>query len=273
MYKNRGENQVKEIINTGKFSIFFIDEDQQIDITDIGTKDEIEKWSNKLGAKVYYDFLDSQFRCNGSDGYLAWLDQLLGIRETANFDGFNMKYDFKVFDDPNKLMDDIKNKNIENNKARVVAGYCWEWIGSGRNMSDIYDINIPKYGFSKSWNLNSTPTWAIDPSSVDEIGCVHTSQGLEFEYVGVIIGPDLIVRNGVVVTDATKRASTDRSIRGIKSMMKTNPEKARKIADRIIKNTYRTLMTRGMKGCYIFSEDDETREYFNKCALLSWQVG
>jgi DUF2075 family protein len=263
MYRNRGENQIKEIINAGKFSIFFIDEDQRIDINDIGTKDEIIKWANQSSAKIDYGVLDSQFRCNGSDGYLAWLDHLLGVRETANFDGFNMRYDFKVFDDPNKLLDTIKEKNLEKNRARVVAGYCWEWVGTGRNMSSVFDINLDQYNFHKSWNLNSTPTWAIDPTSIDEIGCVHTSQGLEFDYVGVIIGPDFIVRNGTIITDATKRAKTDRSLRGIKSIMKSHPEKAKEIADKIIKNTYRTLMTRGMKGCYVFSEDNETREYFN----------
>ena len=130
-------------------------------------------------------------------------------------------------------------------------------------MSNVFDINIDQHNFHKSWNLNSTPTWAIDPTSIDEIGCVHTSQGLEFDFVGVILGPDFIVRDGNIITDATKRAKTDRSVRGIKSMMKSQPEKAKEIADKIIKNTYKTLMTRGMKGCYVFSEDKETRDYFN----------
>ena len=143
-----------------------------------------------------------------------------------------MKYDFKVFDDPNKLMETIKEKNLEKNRARVVAGYCWEWISTARHMSNVFDININQHNFHKSWNLNSTPTWAIDPTSVDEIGCVHTSQGLEFDFVGVIIGPDFIVRDGNIITDATKRAKTDRSLRGIKSMMKLHPEKAKEIADK-----------------------------------------
>jgi len=261
MYKNLGENQIKEIINSGKFTIFFVDENQQIDILDIGSKEEIKKWAESSNAEIYYSVLESQFRCNGSDGYLAWLDQLLEIRETANFDGFNLNYDFKVFDNPNELFQEIHKKNLETNKARVVAGYCWNWITAGKNDSNTYDINLEEYGFHKSWNLNNSQTWAIDPSSIDEIGCIHTSQGLEFEYVGVIFGLDMRFENGKVITDYKKRARTDNSLRGIKKIASINPEKAQQIADRIIRNTYRTLMTRGQKGCYIFCEDKPLAKY------------
>lgn len=94
-----------------------------------------------------------------------------------------------------------------------------------------------------SWNLGNTDTWAIDEDSVNEIGCIHTSQGLEFDYVGVIIGEDMRFENGKIITDFNKRASTDQSLRGIKKMYKENPNKAQKTADEIIKNTYKTLMT------------------------------
>ena len=115
--------------------------------------------------------------------------------------------------------------------------------------------------FRSSWNLGSSSTYAIDDTSVNEIGCIHTSQGLEFDYVGVIIGNDLRFEDGKVITDFTKRARTDQSLKGIKKMNKENPEEARKIADEIIKNTYRTLMTRGMKGCYVYCEDSKLRDY------------
>jgi DUF2075 family protein len=99
---------------------------------------------------------------------------------------------------------------------------------------------------------------------VSEIGCIHTCQGLELDYVGVVIGEDLVVRDGQVITDANKRSSQDRSIRGFKSMYKQNPKEAHAAADRIIKNTYRTLMTRGQKGCFVFCVDKETNEYFKR---------
>ena len=263
MFSNLGENQIKEIINAANFSVFFIDESQRVTIKDIGSVDQIKKYAQKLNANIHYGKLDSQFRCNGSDGYLAWLDRLLEIRETANYH-FDFDYDFRVFDDPNKMVDSIIEMNKKNNKSRVVAGYCYNWINDGKNNPNVYDINIDEYNFHMSWNLGNTSTWAIDEKSVSQVGCIHTCQGLEFDYVGVIIGKDLKYRDGHIVTDYTERASTDQSLKGIKTLAKKDPEKAKQIADEIIKNTYRTLMTRGMKGCYVFCQDIQLRDYIKK---------
>jgi len=260
MFKNLGENQVKEIINASKFSIFFLDENQKVTLVDVGSIDVIEYYCNVFNADLEVVELESQFRCNGSDGYLNWLDNVLDIRESANYD-FDFNYDFKVIDDPNELRKLIEEKNKENNKSRLVAGYCWNWITSGKNDPNVYDIVIPEFNFKMSWNLGNTSTWAIDDDSINQIGCIHTCQGLEFDYVGVIIGEDLRFNNGEIITDFTKRASTDKSLFGIKGMYKQNPEKAKKISDQIIKNTYRTLMTRGIKGCYVYCVNEQLQEY------------
>lgn len=265
MFQNLGENQIKEIINASNFSVFFIDEDQKVTLKDIGSVDEIKKYANELGAGIRVVELESQFRCNGSDGYLAWLDNLLEIRKTANFDDMDFDYDFRVLDDPNEVRRLIEEKNRENNKSRMVAGYCWNWISEGKNNTDIHDIVIPEYNFEMSWNLGNSQTWAIDPMSVNEIGCIHTCQGLEFDYVGVIIGDDIRYEDGHIVTDHTKRAKTDQSLKGINKIVKEEGlEGAYKVADAIIKNTYRTLMTRGMKGCYIYCVDRKLQEYLKK---------
>lgn len=262
-YQNKGENQIKEIINASKFSIFFIDENQRVTLKDIGSEDLIRQFANELGASVSVYDLDSQFRCNGSDGYLAWLDNVLEIRNTANYDIDGFDYDFRVFDDPNEMREAIIEKNKINNKSRIVAGYCWDWIKEGKNEPGVYDITIPEYNFAMSWNLNNTSTWAIDKDSVNEAGCIHTCQGLEFDYVGVIIGDDLRYENGHVITDYTKRAKTDQSLKGIKRIAEINGvEKAREVTDLIIKNTYKTLLTRGMKGCYVYCNDKDLGKYF-----------
>ena len=146
----------------------------------------------------------------------------------------------------------------------MVAGYWWEWPTDGRTKTDVHEVSIPEYNFSMSWNLSQDQTFAISKGSIDQIGCIHTSQGLEFDYVGVIIGNDLRYENGKIVTDFTKRANTDQSIKGLKGMYKKDPEKALKIADDIIKNTYRTLMTRGMKGCYVFCTDKNLANYLKE---------
>jgi len=124
------------------------------------------------------------------------------------------------------------------------------------------DIVMPEHGFSARWNLASDGNlWILKPESVQEIGCIHTCQGLELDYVGVLIGPDLVVRNGVVVCQPEKRARTDASLKGYKALLKQDPVAAREKAAAIIKNTYRTLLTRAQKGCFLFSNDPETNLY------------
>jgi DUF2075 family protein len=261
MFQHRGENQIMEIIRSAHFSVFFIDEDQRVTWKDAGEKKEIERWAAGQGASVTHLELASQFRCNGSDGYLAWLDNVLGIRETANIFYDSDDYDFRVVDDPNKLRDLIFERNKEANKARLVAGYCWDWVSKRDPARD--DIIIPKTGFSMKWNLASDGNyWIIKPEAVNEIGCIHTSQGMDLDYVGVIVGNDLAVRDGELVTVPEARAKTDKSLSGYKKALKQDEAGAREKADRIIRNTYRTLMTRGMKGCYVYFVDPEARDYF-----------
>ena len=262
MFQNMGENQIKEIIHAAKCSVFFIDESQRVTMSDIGSVAEIEKWAKHENSEITYMELKSQFRCNGSDGYLAWLDDVLDIRETANYDMDDIDYDIRICDTPNEVRNIVIERNKAPNQARILAGYCWNWLKEGKNDSNVHDIKIGD--FEMSWNLGNSTTYAIDDTSVNEIGCIHTSQGLEFDYVGVIIGEDMRYENGKIVTDFTKRARTDQSLKGIKKLYSEAPRKAMEVADEIIKNTYRTLMTRGMKGCYVYCVDEKLREYLKK---------
>lgn len=263
LYGNLGENQIKELIVSSRFNIFFIDEAQRVTLQDIGTVASIKQWSHVLDSDVTELELASQFRCNGSDGYLAWVDNSLQLRETANPTLEDIDYDVKVFDDPNQLRAEIIKKNRLTNKARLVAGYCWDW--ASKKDKKQFDIVIPEYEFEAQWNLTEDGSlWMIAEDSVNQIGCIHTCQGLELDYIGVIIGEDFIIRNGVAITDASKRSSNDRSIKGFKTLLKKDPEKAVQLTAEIIKNTYRTLMTRGQKGCYIYCVDAETGDYFRK---------
>lgn len=259
MFSHLGENQIKEIINASKLSVFFIDEDQKVTLKDIGDKESIRTWAEKLGAEVVESNLESQFRCNGSNGYLAWLDNTLQIRDTANETLDTCEYDFRILDTPAELHDLIRERNRKNNKARIVAGYCWDWISKKNPL--LKDIVIGDY--RATWNLESDgQSWIIQPDSVSEVGCIHTCQGLEVDYIGVIVGPDLVVRDGSVLTQPTERSRMDKSIQGWKKLLKADPERGAARLDAIIKNTYRTLTTRGQKGCYVYFVDDETRRYF-----------
>lgn len=261
LYKNLGENQIKELIAASRMTVFFIDEDQRVTIQDIGTKAEIKQWADELGAETTELELVSQFRCNGSDGYLGWVDHALQVRPTANTDLDGIDYDFAVCESPSELRDRIFEKNHDANKARLVAGYCWDWK-SKKDPSAI-DIEFPGTDFQMRWNLDTDGSlWIVMPESVNEVGCIHTCQGLELDYVGVIIGPDLTVRDGVVTTDASERSRNDSSVKGLKKLKKEDPDRARELGKLVIKNTYRTLMTRGQKGCFVYCTDPETQEYF-----------
>jgi len=259
--KNLGENQIKEIINAARTSVFFIDEAQKVTWADVGEIDAIEEAAQQAGASVQHLTLSSQFRCGGSDDYLAWLDDALGVQATPDHYFSTERFDFQIFDSVKELEVTIREKNKESNKARLVAGYCWDWVSS--KDSEKFDIVIPTEKFQMKWNLNSYgQTWIIDPKSVNEVGCIHTCQGLEVDYVGVIIGEDLVVRDGELITQPQQRAKTDKSLKGYKKALKESPIEAELKADEIIRNTYRTLMTRGMKGCYVYFTDADTAQYF-----------
>ena len=262
MFQNIGENQIKEIIHAAVCSVFFIDESQRVTLADIGSVAEIEKWAEIEKSEVIKMELVSQFRCNGSDGYLAWLDQTLEIRDTANYDLDGIDYDIRICDTPEEMESIVIEKNKQRNRARILAGYCWNWPKATRNNTNYHDIAIGDYGIS--WNLDSGDAFAINKESIHEAGCIHTSQGLEFDYVGVMIGDDMRYEIDKVITDYTKRAKTDNSLKGIKTMAKENQDKANQVAEEIIKNTYRTLMTRGMKGCYVYCTNKALAEYLKE---------
>lgn len=260
IFSNLGVNQVKELIAAARCTVFFLDEDQRVAVQDIGSEEEIRHWAVQAGAEVHVKELRSQFRCNGSDAYLAWLDNVLDIRETANPTLEATDYEFQVVDTPDELQQLIYEKNKLNNRARMAAGYCWKW--DSKNDEKQFDFKLSPT-FQHRWNLSKYGNhWIDEPNSVTEIGCIHTTQGLELDYIGVIVGPDLVVRNDQVITDALARASADKTVQKKKELIKT--AEGRALLDEIIKNTYRTLMTRAMKGCYVYCTDPETAAYLRR---------
>jgi DUF2075 family protein len=194
---------------------------------------------------------------------MVWLDHTLGVSSDDQSYFSRDRFDFQVVGSPVELKNLIDEKNAIANKSRVVAGYCWDWVS--KNSPQLPDLVFPEFAFQATWNLQSHGQgWLVQPDSHKQIGCIHTCQGLELDYVGVIIGPDLIYRDGELVTNPLARAKTDTSLKGFKKEFKENPDSASRKADEIIRNTYRTLMSRGMKGCYIWCSDQQTAEYFRQ---------
>ncbi len=258
-YQYYGKNQVEDIIKSAMVSIFFVDENQMIRPEDIGSAAEIKRIAEERGAFVQEMELVAQYRCSGAEGYINWLDNTLHLRETANYDGWEKSnFDFQIFDDPNDLKSAIDEKILEGNKARIVAGYAWSWTSEkdGNRDAEVADIQIKDCGFEMPWNSRKTGTrWAIADSGVNQAGCIHTIQGLEFDYIGVIVGKDLCFDK------ESLKYSVDWSSYKDMSGKKTLKEKPEELS-LLVRNIYKVLMSRGMCGCYVYFEDEDLREYF-----------
>ena len=256
-YMYRGQDMLQDAISAAKTSVFFVDDDQRITTKDIYSVETIKQYALKAGAvldtKKPFE-LSSQFRCNGSDGYISFLEHVLFGKETANpqFDLSN--FDFRVFDSPQEMKDALLAADAGRNKSRMCAGYCYDW--NVKYHRGEWDVIIGD--FKAKWNLEKDNVFAINPKSVNEIGCIHTVQGMEFDYIGVIIGKDLIYRNDAVQTDQTAVSEDDKSS-GIRTCRDAD------LADTLIRNTYKVLMTRGLKGCFVYCEDTALRDYLRSC--------
>lgn len=267
LYGNLGENQILELIRSARLSVFFVDDAQRVTLKDIGGVAAIEAWAVRQRSSVTRLQLASQFRCGGSDGYLGWVDHTLGIRETANPTLEGIPYEVRVCASATELRELIRARNRGAERARMVAGYCWPW--RSKKSAGAMDIEIPEEHFAAQWNLEDDGSlWILKEDSVEQVGCIHTCQGLELDYIGVILGPDLVRRGDRWVEFPNRRDRHDKTIRGHAKLLLEDRLGAEKRIREIIRNTYRTLMTRGTRGCFLFSVDPETNAYLRHAASV-----
>lgn len=258
-------NQLISILNNCYFVICFIDGKQMVHCDDIGSKENIYSLQDNEGNspfnKNHEITLQNQYRCSSLTEYTSWLDSILynqTLTKKLNFQ--DLGYDFQIFENIDSFYNEIKQKYQEFNSTRIVAGYCWEW--KSKNNTNLFDIEIEN--FKCQWNLNSyesgqgSASWIIQ-NSFEQIGCIHTCQGLEVDYMGVIIGDDLFYDDNTVYSNLKKRAKDDFSIRNCSN----NKNKI----DEIIRNTYRVLLTRGMKGCYVYCTNKKLYEYIKSTLI------
>lgn len=255
----KGKNQIKEIIHASKTSIFFIDETQSVDIKDYETIENIIRCANEEKAILHCEdkfILKSQFRCNGSDEYIAWLDSVL-YNKPFESSYQKVDYDIRIFDDLIEMHEEIKSKNLKSsNPSRLLSGDVFDWV----SMKEKNAIDIHIGNFHKQWN--KTKAFATDPKSIDEVGCIHTCQGMEFEYAGIIVGTDLVYRDQKIRTDYTKHPIKAGEFR--RPHKKYVQEEDLDIIDKIIRNTYKVLFTRGQKGTYLYFMDNTLKKYFQE---------
>ena len=252
-YQYEGNDMLEDAIKAARVSVFFVDDDQRITTKDVYDVDSIIEYAKRENAVIHKPYeLVSQFRCDGSDGYISFLNNLLEIKQTANTTFEFNKLNVKVFDDPNELRDELRELNRINGKSRMIAGYCYDWnVKNGRGE---WDIELPS-GFKAKWNLEKDDHWAVNPNSFEEVGCIHTCQGMEFDYVGVFIGKDLYYEDGHIKTNRNAISKDDKTS-GIRLKSTSDEE-----ADKLIRRTYKVLLTRGLKGCFIYCEDEALRNY------------
>jgi len=252
-----GQDLIKEIIESTKCSVFFIDEKQQVDIRDYATIEQITMTAKELGAQVYDDEnlrLSAQFRCSGNDDYIKTVESIL-YNEEVKVEK-NLDYEVKIFDDIHEWHKAIKDQIDQTHNSRMLAGDVFDWVS--KDDSTLYDITID--GLSLQWNKDTTFT--ADQSQKYRVGHIDTVQGLEFDYIGLIIGEDLIFNSltNRVETDYTKHPDNAGHFR--RHGRRAPLDSDLKQIDMIIRNTYNVLLKRGMKGIYIFCMDKRLSEYF-----------
>lgn len=253
--------QIQELINASRVSVFFIDQDQIVRPAEIGSVRHIKEFATKNDCLLFEHELETQFRCSGSEAFVSWINNTLGIARTAHvlWTG-EENFEFKIFDSPGTLEEAIHIRAQEGYSARMTAGFCWEWSKYNPKHALHNDVVIGKY--QRPWNARHEATnlpknvpkaqfWAHDPNGIDQIGCVYTAQGFEFDYVGVIIGNDITYSFKQGDWVAHPENSRDPVVRGAKG----------KFAD-LVKNTYRVLLSRGLKGCYVYFLDPDTEKFF-----------
>jgi DUF2075 family protein/SOS-response transcriptional repressor LexA len=262
--------QIDELINAAKVSIFFIDDLQIVRPGESGSADLIRKAAAKASARVWEYQLEAQFRCAGSDAFVKWIDNTLGTRKTANqIWNASESFDFRVFRSAGALDTAIRRRQNEGTSARLVAGFCWPWSKARSDGTLVDDIVIDN--FQMPWDARPEATklapgipraqlWAHDPGGINQIGCVYTAQGFEFDYVGVIWGRDLRF------DPSSQRWIADRTVSRDNVVRRSGAD-----FDAYVRNIYRVLLSRGLKGCYVYCVDDETAKFLlSRCEGLGF---
>lgn len=253
-----GEAQIDELMKAAKVGVYFLDDLQVVRPNEVGSAALIREAAARWNADLKEYELEAQFRCAGSDGFINWVDNTLGIRETANkvWDPSDQAFDFGIVDTVEDLEAWVRGKAANGYSARLVAGFCWPWSNPRPDGTLEDDVTVGEWRMP--WNarpdagrlakgIPKADFWATDPGGMEQVGCVYTAQGFEFDYVGVIFGTDLRYDPESETWIGDKSASHDAVVK-----------RSRDRFTELVKHTYRVLLTRGIKGCRVVFADAET---------------
>ncbi|RDK03956.1 DUF2075 domain-containing protein [Paraburkholderia lacunae] len=259
--KKSGLKQLEELIAAARVLVFLIDDHQIVRPDEIGSVAYIREYAQKYKCAVHEFELEAQFRCNGSDAFVRWINTMLGIDDRPRFEwNDHGAFDFRIFQSPEALENAIKDKVQAGATGRLTAGFCWPW--SDPNKDGTLQADVVLGNFNRPWNarpdsgrlaagIPKSSLWAHHPNGINQVGCVYTAQGFEFDYAGIIFGRDLRFDPSQDAWVGDKTKSHD-----------TTVKKSKDDFTRLVKNTYRVLLSRGMKGCYVCFADAETEAYF-----------
>jgi DUF2075 family protein len=253
-----GKLQIEEILDACNIAVFFIDDDQVVLPDEVGNSEYIKEHALRLGCDVWEEELKIQFRCSGNDGFIKWIENTFGIKQTANaMLEPSESFEFKIFKDPQSIEIELKKKIDKGNSARMVSGFCFPWS------KEVGALDVKIGDFQRPWNLRepvdgnpASNLWAYNEKGFGQVGCVYSAQGFEFDYIGVIIGNDLVYDLNSQNWKSNKNLHKGNMIPQNRLSVMTD-EKYQKI----VKNIYRVLLSRGMKGCYIYFMDKDTENF------------
>ena len=252
--------QVDELIRVARVPMFLLDERQSVRPDEIGTVDEIRDAAQQQGLDIIEIDLNAQFRSGGSEAYFHWVQRLLGLVGDGpiKWEG-DERFELYVAESPADMEAWLRKKNDDGSTARMAAGFCWEW-SDPVDGNLVNDVVIDEW--RRPWNLKpekrvpgipSSNFWASDPAGFDQVGCIYTAQGFEYDYGGVVLGNDMVWRSGKWISD--KAQSADAVVKRSGNF------------NELVRHTYRVLLTRGLRGCLIYSVDLETRDYLHSIGI------
>jgi uncharacterized protein len=241
--------------------VFLLDEHQGVRPGEIGRVAAIRAAADRNNIDVYEIDLDDQFRCGGSPGYLLWVKRFLGLEPGGPIPWHpDDPFQLTMVDSPERLEQVLAQRLEQNYGARMAAGFCWKWSDPNPDGTLVDDVVIDDW--RRPWNLRSdrplggipsSSLWATEPAGIGQVGCIYTAQGFEYDFAGVIIGPDLVWRGDRWQTNPT--ASADTQVRRAPNF------------DVLVRNVYKVLLTRGLIGCVLYSTDPETRALLTKLGI------
>ena len=254
-----GRAQVDELLATARVPVFLLDQHQVVRPGEMGTAQGIAEHARAAGLQVHEVSLDAQFRCGGSEAYVDWAQRLLGLTGDGPVPwGSDERFSLDVVETPAELESRLAAYRDEGYGARMTAGFCWSWSVPTANGSLVPDIEIGSW--SRPWNLKGdrglpdappASLWASRPDGFGQVGCVYTAQGFEYDWNGVIIGPDLVWRHDRWIS--RRKFSKDPEFRSASTVSDAQ-------FDRLVRHVYKVLLTRGMVGTLLYSTDEKTRE-------------